>query len=323
MPLIIATDEAGYGPNLGPLVVGATLWQVPNPNTDLYQTLQPAICRAAEFRTTAASGLPIGDSKSLYQSRGSLATLERSVLVMLGACQQVPRDIRQLLQFVAPDAVDNLGREATYCWNQQQVPVDCDRQHLKSQAKTMQEILRQARIGFSQMAARVVFPDEFNACLSDFGNKANLLSGLTCRLIHQLIERVDPQRTQEIVILCDKHGGRSRYAGLLQQELTECLVQIVNEGRESSVYRWQEGERRVTARFLAKGEQHLPIGLASMLAKYLRELSMQAFNRFWCQRLPSLRPTAGYPQDALRFKKDIADLQTELRLPDQCIWRRK
>ena len=29
MALIIGMDEAGYGPNFGPLVVGATAWEVP------------------------------------------------------------------------------------------------------------------------------------------------------------------------------------------------------------------------------------------------------------------------------------------------------
>ena len=28
MTLVIGTDEAGYGPNLGPLVVAATAWRV-------------------------------------------------------------------------------------------------------------------------------------------------------------------------------------------------------------------------------------------------------------------------------------------------------
>ena len=52
-----------------------------------------------------------------------------------------------------------------------------------------------------------------------------------------------------------------------------------------------------------KGEEFLPTALASMTAKYLRELSMRAFNEFWCARVPGLRPTAGYPGDAPRFKQ--------------------
>ncbi len=30
MGYVLGTDEAGYGPNLGPLVVTATLWEVPD-----------------------------------------------------------------------------------------------------------------------------------------------------------------------------------------------------------------------------------------------------------------------------------------------------
>ena len=30
MTYLIGTDEAGYGPNLGPLVISATVWQVPD-----------------------------------------------------------------------------------------------------------------------------------------------------------------------------------------------------------------------------------------------------------------------------------------------------
>ena len=30
MQYLLGTDEAGYGPNLGPLVVTATVWEVPD-----------------------------------------------------------------------------------------------------------------------------------------------------------------------------------------------------------------------------------------------------------------------------------------------------
>ena len=30
MGYLIGTDEAGYGPNLGPLVISATVWEAPD-----------------------------------------------------------------------------------------------------------------------------------------------------------------------------------------------------------------------------------------------------------------------------------------------------
>ena len=60
-----------------------------------------------------------------------------------------------------------------------------------------------------------------------------------------------------------------------------------------------------------------------MTAKYLRELSMRAFNEFWRARVPNLRPTAGYPKDAHRFRKDIAAAQKELKIDDHALWRNR
>ena len=42
-----------------------------------------------------------------------------------------------------------------------------------------------------------------------------------------------------------------------------------------------------------------------MFAKYLRELAMVYFNRWWCAAVRDLKPTAGYPRDAGRFINDL------------------
>jgi hypothetical protein len=72
-----------------------------------------------------------------------------------------------------------------------------------------------------------------------------------------------------------------------------------------------------------QGEAFLPTALASMTAKYLRELSMRAFNEFWCLRVPGLRPTAGYPGDAPRFKQAIDAARRELGVADHVLWRNR
>jgi hypothetical protein len=58
-----------------------------------------------------------------------------------------------------------------------------------------------------------------------------------------------------------------------------------------------------------------------MASKYLRELAMRAWNEFWCSRVAGLRPTAGYPEDAKRFKAQIAAVQAELGIDDHRVWR--
>ena len=60
-----------------------------------------------------------------------------------------------------------------------------------------------------------------------------------------------------------------------------------------------------------------------MVSKYIRELAMAAFNRFWCTRLEGLKPTAGYPIDAQRFRRDIAELQRNLGIADDVLWRER
>jgi len=39
MQHIIATDEAGYGPNLGPLAIGATRWETSDADFDFQNCL--------------------------------------------------------------------------------------------------------------------------------------------------------------------------------------------------------------------------------------------------------------------------------------------
>ena len=50
---------------------------------------------------------------------------------------------------------------------------------------------------------------------------------------------------------------------------------------------------------------------------------MDVFNAFWTSRLPDLKPTAGYPLDASRFRQAIDQLARDLDLHPDLWWRRK
>ena len=60
-----------------------------------------------------------------------------------------------------------------------------------------------------------------------------------------------------------------------------------------------------------------------MLCKYLREVCMRQFNRFWAAHVPGIRPTAGYPGDAKRFFEEIRPTMAKLGLTDDQVWRKR
>ena len=132
-----------------------------------------------------------------------------------------------------------------------------------------------------------------------------------------------PQSPTPIFAVCDKHGGRNYYTALLQHHFSEHWIEPVFESHAESRYEWGPPEARVRVTFRMNGERFLPTALASMTAKYLRELAMRAFNEFWCARVPDLRPTAGYPMDSHRFRKAIAAAQRELGIDDHVLWRNR
>ena len=63
----------------------------------------------------------------------------------------------------------------------------------------------------------------------------------------------------------------------------------------------------MTISFIVGAEQvHLPVALASMSAKYTRELLMQRFQAFFLGISPDTNPTAGYGSDANRWRDEIS-----------------
>jgi ribonuclease HII len=340
MTYLIGTDEAGYGPNLGPLVISATVWQVPDGvrSDDLYDRLRgvvqgsepgrvgPATSRVqssgfgVQSRAVSARPVAIADSKKLYQSGKGLGSLERGVLAMLHVLGHRPRAWRMVFDALAPGARDPCPSIPWYDGYDEPVPLDADPADYDRAACALAAGLAAAGVRPVAIRSRVIFEEEFNGLLERHPSKGAALSHETLRLVAGVVE---PLGEGPIRVLCDKHGGRNNYRELLEEAFPGCLIEICGEGREQSVYRFGPAERRVEMRFQARAESHLPAALASMVSKYLRELAMRAFNRFWCRHVPGLAPTAGYPLDARRFKTAIAAAQAELGIPDRLLWRNK
>jgi len=278
--IILGTDEAGYGPNLGPLVVSLTAWETDS--NDLLSLFEPL----------KKEGIVIGDSKKLYHG-GSLAVLETGVLVPL--------------RFLKKNVL----------------PIANDEEKIDRLVSKFESVLLQHRIRLLDMQYQSIEPEKFNRLLDCCDSKGSLLSYITFRLVADQLAQLTAQNDAPVLVLCDKHGGRNRYLDFLTEFFPGEFIQAVQESRESSVYRWTSASRLLEFRFLAKGESHLPIALASMLSKYHRELAMIRFNNFWRSHIPDLQPTAGYPEDAKRFKRAIAAVQKHLGITDASLWRKR
>jgi ribonuclease HII len=126
------------------------------------------------------------------------------------------------------------------------------------------------------------------------------------------------------VFVCDKHGGRNFYAAIVQQAFPDGWVVVEREGAAESRYRVEGLDRPVSVTFRPRADgDSVAVALASMLCKYLREVCMRQFNRFWATHVPGLAPTAGYPNDAKRYYDAIRPAMAKLGLTPDQVWRKK
>ncbi len=322
MAYLLGTDEAGYGPNLGPLVVSATLWEVPDgvDSLELGRRLAPHVVASPGQMPAGQPCVVIGDSKSLYNPGRGLGYLESGLWAAWQSLGQGPTTWREVWQRLAAEA---LATEADSPWyGEYDCPLPCDAApaRIEQAASALSQGLRQAGARLLAMRSRALFPAAFNQQVAQADSKGSVLSHTTLALAAELIA---PLGDAPISVVCDKHGGRDRYQPLLAEHFPEPFIEIHGEGRAASVYRFGPPQRRIEFRFQMQAESHVPAALASMASKYLRELAMQAWNQFWCARIEGLQPTAGYPQDARRFMQAIAPLQQELGIDAARIWRNR
>ncbi len=325
MGLLIGMDEAGYGPNLGPLVVTATVWDVPGSprEFDLWGAMAEV---ASQTPSKEPLKLQIADSKQVYSPGKGLAALEKSVLSALRLLDHEPTSLAELTEELIPQSsnlksqISNLKSAfASPPWvldRELALPTEIDLSLIGDVATKWRDCCRRAKVTLKAIRSEIVQPQWFNELVRVADNKALALSRLSLGLLRSVWNPDDEQPT---LVICDKHGGRNRYDDLLAEILEDRMVFAVGESRERSVYRVGSTELR----FQTKAEANFPVALASLVCKYVRELSMNVFNQFWNEQVPGLRPTAGYPLDAVRFRCDIAEAQSRLGISNDVLWRER
>lgn len=339
MALIIAgIDEAGYGPLLGPLTVGLSVWGIDewnegDPAPNLWTLLESGVCKTPADKR---SRIAIDDSKKLklankwddagegdtaptdgpYDPHASLVHLARGVLSVLAALDHRPTDDAGIFAALGARCPEH----------------DCYAPALGScaDADTLAAIgiaanlLRRAcdTAGAAPLAlsCRVFCEREFNTLVDDHRSKGAVTSQAFLEHARSIWNRWgddDGAGEGGPRIVCDRHGGRTDYLPLIAALAPGVRVETLEHTPQRSRYLVHaeapdtpdRRPRRLTLLFTPEADgAHLPVALASMTAKLVRELLMARFNRaFWDaarQRNVELKPTAGYRNDAQRWLAD-------------------
>lgn len=293
-------DEAGYGPLLGPLVVGYALFEAPRPDLDLWSALAPGVARAG---AGARGEVLVDDSKRVFRGRGTRRRLERSVsafarLAGAGGAAEPPR----LADWLARPPAPAKPRLRAAAWYRDLAGPLCpavDPSQAVLDAARLRCDLERQRCALAAFGARWVPETEFNASIRRLGSKSAVLFEVTTEVLRHLLER---SAGAPLRVELDRQGGRVRYGPMLAQALQPESMQVLGENPRASAYALRLRGRLVQLHFATDADRSsFPVALASLAAKLARERLMDVWNDWFAARAAGVRPTRGYASDARRW----------------------
>jgi len=319
--ILVGIDEAGYGPTLGPLVVAATAFRVPDgqgpdpPN--LWSHLRRSTTRKPDGRR-----VPVDDSKKLYQRSKGVGHLEEGVLPFLGILDGgIPPEFRSLLKRTSGSASGDRYLDV-YPWYRGRdlaLPTISYTNQIQRASRRLGDDLSRGGCELLGIRAHALEVKEFNRSLESWGNKSRVSFHLVAALIDWIWREFPGERAE---IRIDRQGGRVHYGPLLYQKIRPRGIRIGQESEAVSSYELCRPGPPLGVSFLVDCEEKwFPVALAAMLCKYLRELHMSIFNSFWAEQVSNLKPTAGYYVDARRFLGDIDSARRKLAIDDALLIR--
>ena len=313
-------DEAGYGPMFGPLTVARFTLCIPNLDgdagrarpPDLWARLGRAVCRRLSETRGADKPIAVNDSKLLTSKAAGFGHLERGVLTFAATMEDRPQpataaDWLDLIgstthHALGPDHLPWYAADADSPW--QTLPAAWPADALPIDRGVLKQTCDRIGLHAEDLGCAVVFEDRFNDLVVRAGSKAAVSLRFVTRHLQVLMEQFGDYHP---LVVVDRQSGRTRYGDALRAAFPDAELTTTGETAALSAYRIRQGGGALEVRFMPEAEtHHMPVALASMTAKYTRELLMQRFKAWWLAQLPAVKPCAGYGTDAVRFTQDIA-----------------
>lgn len=311
--LLLGFDEAGYGPNLGPCVLGGTRLVTESSEACLFTLLEETVSQTSV--SAESERIHVADSKEVHQSSKGIGPLERSALVLAQAFGLNTNSLFTLIQQLTGCLPEAFARQPWY-EEDLALPLVHSADQLQQLSDQLQQNAKQAHVVFDQLSCMILCPELWNQQLQVHSSKGEVLS--IAHFEHLLKLSPQPESNSAKAIM-DRHGGRRRYDNFLQEIYPQAFIIRQQESAECSCYR--VGKLQLTIQ--SRAEEKFEVAVSSLIAKYIREALMMTFNRYWQQRIPELKPTKGYPQDARRFLGEIETVLNASEIPRDILWRNK
>lgn len=317
MLIYCGIDEAGYGPMLGPLTVGCSILELPNSQPEdgapeVWTMLHRAVCKDIKG---SKGKLVVNDSKKVKLSNQSkqrhpLTYLEPALLAFMHTCldgKPQPVNDSEFYNVVCPGLNDKLLSYNWYKGEALELPTAVSWDSILISANVLKQTLAQCNIRLTDMSVLVMTEREFNERVKLIKSKSATSFSLVGIHLGKILKWYGDKWPRVIV---DRQGSRAHYRQQLHTLFPEASIKIIAEVEHLSRYEINiDKDHGMVVTFSKSADGlHFPVAVASMLAKYVRELMMMRLNRYFTGLMPDLLPTAGYVQDARRFLVDIDPL---------------